>query len=568
MKDIVKAYIDSKGWQYKIVPSQNGEQFQCHRCPFCHDTAGTHFYISAKSGQYYCHHCQAAGSFYTLKKHLGDLTDPISFKNLVPEETLVIDDKEYDEIQKSHLRLLQDKDALLYLSSRRLGLEAVRHFKLGLTEEDNITWLSFPYMSHGKLKNIKYRTLPPAQKKFRRALGGESSLYNDEVLQEKLDKILIVEGEMDLLSLWSKGFKNVVATSIGAGGIKNEWIEQLDKVPIIFICYDNDDAGQIGAQKLAARLGLEKCKQIRLPNGYKDINEYFQKGHTAIHFQKLIDVAVNFDVENVISLGGLIQETIRHLTAGVPEERYILPWKSVNKLVNGFVPGDLIVIAGKPGTGKSSLSFNILYHWAMIDIPVLLFSLEMPPWRILPRIVALHKRKDSLLCNDAEILSEAYKELRNVPFYLAYKYTKLDWNFVADTIRHSVRRYGIKFVVFDNLHFLCRSLAHQTEEVSITIQNFKLLAQELAIPIVVIARPRKTTAKIITGEDIKNSADVEGDADVILIIARDRKKSMSGEDVEGNFEPQTLIVADKVRYSAGGSVHLMADDAQCRFYEM
>lgn len=564
----VKEYIESKGWKYKSIQSQRGIEFLLERCPFCKDNKGTHFYINSRTGQYFCHHCDNSGTFLTLKKHMGDLVDPISFDTLVPKEDIIIDDVEFENIQKAHLKLLQDKNTLLYLSSRYFSLEAVKHFKLGLSEEFDKKWLWFPYISSGKLKNIKKRTLPPAEKGFTRLVGGESSLYNEDILNEKLDYIIVSEGESDLIALWSKGFKNVVASSIGAQGIKNEWIEKLDKVPMILIAYDSDDPGQIGAQKLASRLGLERCKQIRLPNGYNDINEYFQRGKKAIDFQQLIDRAETFDVECVKSLAGIIQQSVHKIYAGEKENRLELPWKNVNKLLDGLAPGDLIVVAARPKVGKSSFAFNVLYHFAMLGIPVLLFSLEMAPWRILPRIVALHKRKDSRLCNDLNELLVSYKELKNVPFYLAYKYTKPNWDFVADTIRNCVRRYGIQFMVFDNLHFLCRSFTKQTEEVSVMSQNFKLLAEELAIPIMLIARPRKTSAKIISGEDLKNSADVEGDLDSLIILSRERKRSMSGEDVEGAFEPRTLIDVPASRYSSGGSTFLWAVDSECRFDEI
>jgi len=53
------------------------------------------------------------------------------------------------------------------------------------------------------------------------------------------------------------------------------------------------------------------------------------------------------------------------------------------------MPGDLIVLASRPGVGKSSFAFNLLYYYARAGIPSLLFTLEMRPERILPRLAAL-----------------------------------------------------------------------------------------------------------------------------------------------------------------------------------
>lgn len=566
LDDIIN-YIEKKHFNYKLVESTKGREINLQICPFCKDNKN-HFFLNSISGQYYCHKCNAAGGIYALKKHMGDLAEPLSFEDLAPKEDKIIYDEiaRMTEVDSAHLRLLQNKNVLLYLSSRAFSLEAVKHFKLGFADEFGKQWIWYPYITDGKLKNIKKRTLPPAEKGFMRLDGGESSLYNEEVLKQIVDYIIVCEGEADTISLWSKGFRNVVATSIGAKGIKNEWITILDKVPSIYICYDTDNEGQLGAQKIAARLGIERCQQIKLPPKYKDINEYFQRGNRVEDFQKLIDNAERFDVESVKSIGGFIKESIRRIYAGQDENKLELPWKNVNRLIGGgFAPGDLIVLASKPKVGKTSAAFNILYHFAKNDIPSLLFSLEMTPWRILPRLVALHRHKDSRSCSELNELSEAYKELRHMPLYMAYKYNKPTWEFISDTIRHCVRRYGIQFVVFDNLHFLCRSLIHQTQEVSTMSQNFKLLAEELVIPILLIARPRKTSANVISGDDLKDSADVLGDLDILITLTRDRKKSMNGEEIEGAFEPKTLVDIPAVRYAAGGSTYLWANDAECRF---
>lgn len=569
----VKEYLDQKGLVYRTVDSPNGVQYNLKVCPFCQDSR-YHFYISSKTGLYFCHHgsCGAAGSFLTFKKKLGDLMEPTSFADMdTSDQPVGLPDDKLNEVLAAHERLLNDKETLWYLSSRAFTLEAVKYFKLGVVEEDGVKWLLIPSFSQGKLANVKLRTLPPAAKRFRRWSGGISCLFNEQALHvppAPNNSIILCEGETDCIALWSKGIRNVIGVTLGASGVKAEWIKLLDKFQTVYFAYDNDMAGEIGAKKFATRLGLARCKQVRLPPDVKDVNEYFIKGHKAQDFLTLLNNADDFEVENVQSIGSVIRQHLRNVFTNNVDNKLTLHWKNVNKLLDGIVPGDLIVIGGRPGTGKSTLSFNILYEQAKRGVPGLLFSLEMPLWRLLPRIVALHKRIDSKLCNDTAILMDTYRELRNVPLYFAYKYDRPSWSFISDTIRAAVKYHNIQLVVFDNLHFLCRSLSHQTEEVSVMTQNFSLLAKELNIPIILIARPRKTSSKIISGEDLKDSADVEGDADVILIIHRDRKKSVSGEEIEGNFEPVTMIIADKVRYSAGGTAFLVANDAEARFDEL
>jgi len=81
----------------------------------------------------------------------------------------------------------------------------------------------------------------------------------------------------------------------------------------------------------------------------------------------------------------------------------------------------------------------------------------MRPERILPRLAALDLGIDSREVGVIEHMSTFQEHMKGIPLYMAHKYQKPTFEFVADTIRNSVRRYGIRFIAFDNLHFLVRS---------------------------------------------------------------------------------------------------------------
>jgi replicative DNA helicase len=188
---------------------------------------------------------------------------------------------------------------------------------------------------------------------------------------------------------------------------------------------------------------------------------------------------------------------------------------------------------------------------------------------LVPRLAAYQLGIDSRKVATFENMVKFKEKVKDMPMYLAYVYKKPNFEFVADTIRMCVRRYGIKFVAFDNLHFLVRSMSDQTKEVSVIVQGFKLLAEELSIPILLIARPRKSKETIIVNEDIKDSADVEADSDIVLLLHRERKDK--GKDstntIEGNFEPKCLVRVSKARYAPGGDCYLNFDDAICKVTE-
>ena len=394
-------------------------------------------------------------------------------------------------------------------------------------------------------------------------------MYNADALACAEDHIIIVEGEADCVSLWSVGITNVCSIPDGAGSLPTNVIDRLDRYQRIYLCYDSDPAGQNGAIKAAKRLGIERCYNVRLPTGVKDANDYL-KEHTKEDFIRLKDQADKFDIEDVKSVVSIVQDMIVKLYVEGPQEQGLpFPWKNLTRLLGSMLPGDLIVVGGKPGVGKTTFALNIMFHLTKIGVPSLLFELEMRPERMIPRLISMETGIPSLNTGNMEILSKALDTMKHLPFYFAYKWKKPSWQVVEDTVKLCIRRYGIRFMVFDNLHFLCRK-EDRTEEVSIMIQNFKMLAEECGIPVLVIARPKKMGKKVIDSEDLAWSSDIHGDADAIILLHRDRKSDTSNKDIkssEGTYDEHTQVIVDKARWNAGGTCYLEAHDDIAQFVE-
>lgn len=563
-------YVQRKGWKYKL----SGQEINLKRCPFCHDD-NFHFYLNSVTSQYYCHKddCEARGSLLTLKRHEGDIMPVKSFSELVPgeKEASELVSNALDAVNSAHQRLWTDRSVLIYLSGRRFSPEAIKYFKLGLEYYDGKDWLWYPAFSQGKVLNIKMRTLPPAERAFRRLKGGESILFNEDVLYEKTDSIILTEGEPDCISLWNEGIRNVVGVTVGAKGINSKWIDLLDKFPIIYFAYDMDEPGIAGAAEFAKRLGLERCRRIVLPVGVKDVNDFFIKGGTKEQFEIMMKGAQKFDVESVKSLATLLQESLVKFYNAEEDCGLEFPWDNVTRLTGKMQAGDLWMVAALPKTGKSTFGFNVIYHLARSGVPCLLIPLENPPPRLLPRIVALHLQKDSDTVNNYEDITRAYTEMKNIPFYFSAGYRKITWDVIADTIRSCIRRYGIRFVLFDNLHAMCRSKEHMVQEVSILSQNFKFLAEELGIPIMVIARPRKVGAgKMMEANDLMWSADLEADCDALILLHREEKPLNNGVvmTTEGVFEEECLVRINRTRWSGGGVTKLRFKDKMATITKM
>lgn len=559
----VRNYIISKGWQFK----DSGGQYCVQACPVCGDNK-SHFYINADTGAWDCKKCSAKGNLYQLKKQLGDINGTVkSVSQLTGKKnnSKPLDTNFYLTLHKA---LLNDAGAMQYLSStRKLNEETIKHFKLGLSREGNTNWLTIPHFSNGNLLNIKYRSLPPSEKKFKREPDRPSILFNQDCLNGSYTEIFIAEGEIDAMSLWQTGFENVVGITAGAGSFLPEWHEQLEDIEEIYLCFDNDEAGQKGANAVADKLGFERCKNILLPER-QDLNEYL-KDHTREDFEKLSLQAKKFKIPSISSIKEIIQAY--HHEQSQPKKQGILtPWDNVNRKIGGFEPGDLIVLSAIPKTGKTTFALNIAYHNVLEGIPCLFYCLEMRPERLLMKIISMELEQE-VFFDDRTIVEQAREKVEYLPLYFGYSYKRVDREFVLNTIRNAVKRYDIKLVVFDNLHFLVRNIKYVTQEVGLVTQSFKLLAEELEIPIILIAQPRKTDPnEMMTMMDLKDSSSIGADADQIIILHRKPLKSEKGDGIvrvalETTLEPETLVRIEASRYHPGGDTMLFFDGAKSRF---
>ncbi|KAK7246190.1 hypothetical protein RIF29_41050 [Crotalaria pallida] len=171
------------------------------------------------------------------------------------------------------------------ISEKTLSRNAVRQMS------DNKGVIAFTYKQNGLLVGCKYRTLG---KRFWQGKGTEKILYGVDDISNAAE-IVIVEGEIDKLSLEEAGFRNCVSVPGGAPGkvspkdlppIEKDtayqylWNckEHLDKAARIILATDNDPPGQALAKELARRLGQERCWQVHWPkkdefSSFKDANE-------------------------------------------------------------------------------------------------------------------------------------------------------------------------------------------------------------------------------------------------------------------------------------------------------
>jgi replicative DNA helicase/5S rRNA maturation endonuclease (ribonuclease M5) len=512
------------------------------------------------------------------------------------------------DVESCHAALLGDASAMDYLLNvRGFSKEIIEKQRLGLKEKvyfrktGETRALVIPYLSaEGNITYAKYRTLPNDEKDFTCPTGHEAGLYNAPALNEDCKEIIMVEGECDCISLLDHGVENVVGVP-GANVKKATWIEQLDRInPKIYILYDSDRPGMKGAQELASRIGIERCLKITLPEGVKDVNEYFTKEGTIEGFEKLKADATLFDVNGVHSSKDALTQLEDELNGKKDlAPTYVSQWPELNKLV-GLEEGDVLDLVAPGKVGKSTLSLNLIDHLvATYNEPGLVVSLEMTSARLAKKWVAmLTGFEDNLTVPGSPealakltelkacvIKAREIQQAREADLYFAYPSAVNAPEDVLKLIRDCIRRYGIKFVVFDNVQLLCDNTlgsrqGFRTIHLSQISKGFAKLAKDHKIVLIRILQPKKIEkGSMISTSDVDGSSQIDKDCDAMATLWRQPTGVVTKsayEEQEGNyseseesFSPKMRVTVGLSRYSSGGHCDLLFDGArsQVRSYD-
>ena len=247
----------------------------------------------------------------------------------------------------------------------------------------------------------------------------------------------------------------------------------------------------------------------------------------------------------------------------------------LDRMTSGLQEGDLIVIAGRPSMGKTSLALNIAEHIALVlKMPVAIFSMEMGATQLAMRLMGSVGRLDQqkirtgrLTNDDWERLSGALGKLNDAPIHID-ETPAMNALEVRARSRRLARQYGGKLgaIVVDYLQLMqaVSDGENRATEISEISRSMKALAKELKVPVLALSqlnrsleqRPNKRPVM----SDLRESGAIEQDADVILFIYRDEVYNQDTQE-KGVAE----IIIGKQRNGPIGMVRLAFLGENTRF---
>jgi replicative DNA helicase len=206
----------------------------------------------------------------------------------------------------------------------------------------------------------------------------------------------------------------------------------------------------------------------------------------------------------------------------------------LDRLTGGLHPGQLVIVAGRPGLGKSTAAVDFVRNGAIrAHQPAAVFSLEMSKPEIVTRILAAESRvplhvlrSGQLSDNDWSRLARRLGEIADAPIYIDDTPGNT-LSSIRAKARRLKQRQDLRLVVVDYLQLMTtgRRTESRQQEVADMSRGLKLLAKELECPVVAVSQlnrgPEQRSDKRPQLSDLRESGGIENDADVVILLHRD-----------------------------------------------
>jgi replicative DNA helicase len=252
---------------------------------------------------------------------------------------------------------------------------------------------------------------------------------------------------------------------------------------------------------------------------------------------EIYEVTERRSSEDYVVLEELLQPTMDEIdaiamaggqAAGVPTG-----FADLDNLTNGLHPGQMIIVAARPGIGKSTLALDIARHAAVKHHKTaVIFSLEMSKTEITMRLLSAEAgirlsqmRSGSMSEQDWQKIVRRMTEISDAPLFIddSPNMTMME---IRAKARRLKQRNDLKLIVVDYLQLMTsgKRVESRQQEVSEFSRQMKLLAKELEVPVIAISQlnrgPEQRTDKRPMLSDLRESGSLEQDADMVILVHR------------------------------------------------
>ena len=410
-------------------------------------------------------------------------------------------------------------------------------------------WIRIEHKEAGRKVNTHFRTIS-GEKKFSQEAGGKRIFWNvDCLLDHTLNSqpLIITEGQLDALSAIQAGFQRTMSVPDGAPAAevgdketsKYSYLEcaaGLNDVQEIILATDDDTPGHNLLNDLAARLGKARCKWARYPKGCKDLN----------------------DALRIFGARGVVESLNRAQwvqVRGVARMSELPPLKDQPVFDTG-IPGlwghfrlrlgDLSIILGTPGSGKTAFINAISAHLALKEgWTIGCASFEQ-------RTQIDHRRNLRTIHSGRRVNEMTVDEIAAADRWIDERFAfmvpevedDVTLEYMLERIQVAVLRYGAKLITIDPINEMDHQRPPDMSETDYTgfmLKTFKRMAFRMQIHIMIAVHPAKMLRNRDGSYPIPSMYDASGSAHYY-------NKSDAGIIVHRPDNEKTLIRVQKTKY--------------------
>ena len=514
------SFASIKGATVKI----KGNELSFTYCPYCgggknkdKDT----FAINLSTGQFNClrSSCNASGGFVTLAR---DFDYPI--------------DSEYKYQARKPFKKLPNKSivsknkAIEYLDSRGISADITKKYEITVqTDNDNI--LVFPFKDENSdLQFIKYRNMVYVKGESHGSkewceVNCKPILFGMSQCNPDNKTLIITEGQIDSLSIAECGIENAVSVPTGAKGftwVPNVW-EWFCKFETIIVFGDFENGSMTLLEEIKKRFkGTVRAVRELSYRDCKDANELLRKHGK----QAVIDAVYNAELIPIAR--------VKQLADVQAVDIYGLPklhtnFTEIDRLLGGLYFGQLVLLSGRRGEGKSTFMSQIIAEALEQNLPTFIYSGELNdyyfkrwldlqiagPRNIVPIRDARGFEYSDITKSTTDRISDWYRDKAFI-----YDNNIIDDCELDDLIKiieKSIMQYGIKLVCIDNL--MTALDVSMTDDLyraqSKFVGKLAKLAKQHEVVIILVAHPRKQSLDL-TNDDVSGSSDITNKVDVVM----------------------------------------------------
>lgn len=540
-----------------IRARQRGHNLHFTTCPYCRSTKDKEtFAIDLETGKFKCLRasCGVSGNMIQLSRDfdfsLGEMND------------------EYYRPKKRYKRLPTPKEAIIpkdgaiaYLESRNISAEIARKYEITVHAKNENT-LVFPFFDDkGQLQTIKYRDMKHFLGKTYVNKDGEVKKSPKEWIEEnckpilfgmkqcndKFDRLIVTEGQLDSLSVTAAGLENAVSVPNGAKGFTwvpycFNWVCKFEEI----VVFGDFEKGHMTLLEDIQRRFPNKIKHVRERDyqGCKDANELLQK-YGAEAVRNAVENAVMVPVKRVIPLAEVESVNIYQLPklkTGISE---------LDRLLYGGLPfGMVCIIAGKRGDGKSTFASQIMGNAVEHGYATFAYSGELPNYlykswfdfQIAGRNHITENQTDFGTVNrfitnrNQELINEWYREKAYI--YDSRIIESDEQEDLLKSVTQAIMQYGIKVVLIDNLMTAMyideKQGTDKYDQQGHFVRELTKIAIRYDVLILLVAHRRKNAFSQDANDEISGSGDITNLAGITLSYDRG-----SRDDIEKGFMDDT-----------------------------